>query len=122
MRGHALQGLANGTARDWPQEVFVQISEAGVGRAVRTKKWVYAVESPKSTADGAKKQAGSKGLQSGSSDIYIEKYLFDLEADPGQHNNLVSDPRHSQVRTDLCALLKRRMAQAGEKEPEIRPV
>jgi hypothetical protein len=80
------------------------------------------VESPKEVAAGAKKQAGSQGQQSGSSDVYIEKYLFDLEADPGQHNNLVSDPRRSLVRKDLCALLKRRMAQAGEKEPEIRPL
>jgi len=118
--GHALQGLVARTARDWPQEVFVQISEAGVGRAIRTRKWTYAVESPKSgTADVKKGETGR--AESGGSDVYVEKYLFDLEADPGQHENLVADPRYAAVRAELSALLKRRMVLAGEKEPEIRP-
>ena len=107
MRGHALQGLANGSVRDWPQEVFVQISEAGVGRAIRTRKWTYGVEAPKGAV--------------GSSDVYLEKYLFNLEADPGQHKNLAADARHAQVRTELRAMLKRRMVMSGEKEPEIKP-
>ncbi len=107
MRGRALQGLAAGSARDWPQEVFVQISEAGIGRAIRTRRWTYAVEAP-------------KGAAGGTSDVYVEKYLFDLEADPGQHQNLVTDPLLAGVRTDLRETLKRRIVLSGEKEPEIR--
>jgi arylsulfatase A-like enzyme len=121
MRGHALQGLVKGTARDWPQEAFVQISEAGVGRAIRTRQWTYAVESPKGAggAENKKEEAGRPG--NGGSDVYVEKYLFDLRSDPGQHKNLVADPRYAVLRTELGGLLKRRMVLAGEKEPEIRP-
>lgn len=120
MRGRALQEAANGTARGWPQEVFVQISEAGIGRAIRTRKWTYAVESPKSSASAAGSRGGAAQPQ-GRSDVYVEKYLFDVEADPGQHDNLISDPRYAEVRANLSALLKRRMAQAGEKQPKIQP-
>ncbi len=119
MRGRALQGLAAGKSRDWPQEVFVQISEAGTGRAIRTRKWTYAVEAPRSR-DAEAKRSGAGGVDSESSDLYIEKYLFDLEADPGQHANLVADPRYAATRAELGALLKHRMVLAGEKEPEIR--
>ena len=121
MRGHALQGLINGKLRDWPQEAFVQISEAGVGRAIRTRKWTYCVEAPRrSETAGAIKVTVPTG-QSGGSDVYVEKYLFDLDADPAQHHNLVTDPRCAQVRSDLRAALKRRIVSSGDKEPEIRP-
>ena len=36
----------NGTAKDWAQEVFIQISETQVGRAIRTKRWKYSVWAP----------------------------------------------------------------------------
>ncbi len=55
-----------------------------------------------------------------SSDVYIEKYLFDLESDPAQHQNLISEPRYAAVRADLSATLSRLMVRAGEKESEIR--
>lgn len=116
MRGRALQDLTNSTARDWQQEVFVQISEAGVGRAIRTAKWTYAVELRQNDPG-----AGAAEPQPVSGDFYVEKYLFDLETDAAQHHNLVSDARYNKVRTDLCAVLKHRMVLAGEKEPEIRP-
>lgn len=119
MRGRGLHGLVDRTARDWPEAVFVQISEAGVGRAVRTRQWTYAVESPRN-AGAETNRGGAAASDRGRSDVYIEKYLFDVQADPGQHANLVADPRYAAVRADLCALLKRRMALAGEKEPEIR--
>ena len=31
---------------DWPEESFIQISEAQVGRAVRTARWKYGVDAP----------------------------------------------------------------------------
>jgi arylsulfatase A-like enzyme len=43
MRGWPLQRLVEGIAKDWPKEVFVQISESQVGRAIRTSKWEYSV-------------------------------------------------------------------------------
>ena len=31
---------------EWPDDVFIQISEAQVGRALRTKRWKYGVDAP----------------------------------------------------------------------------
>lgn len=110
MRGRALQQLVNSKADDWPQEVFVQISESQVGRAVRTKKWKYSVR--------AKNKNGGRDS---CSDEYMEDYLYDLEKDPYERNNLVDDPEFAGIRTRLAKILKHRMAAAGEKEPVIIP-
>jgi arylsulfatase A-like enzyme len=111
MRGQALQGLADGTARDWPDEVFVQISEDIIGRAVRTKKWKYSVVAPKP----------AEGPQPPGADAYTEHFLYDLEKDPHERTNLVRDPKHADIRAQLAAVLRRRMAAAGEKQPTISP-
>ena len=110
MRGRPLQTLLDGTAKDWPQEVFAQISESQVGRAIRTKRWKYSVRAP-----------GKKGGRDSASDLYVEDFLYDLRNDPHERANLVADPGHAAVRKELAATLKRRMAAAGEKEPRIEP-
>ena len=107
MRGQSLQLLVDGTATNWPEEVFVQISESHCGRAIRTKKWKYSVRAPE-----------KRGSDPGS-DVYVEDYLYALEFDPHERNNLVFDPKYTDIRAELAALLKKRMVQAGEKEPEI---
>jgi uncharacterized sulfatase len=56
------------------------------------------------------------------SDVYVEDYLYDLIADPHERNNLVSDKVYADIRVELSARLKSRMAHAGEKEPEILPL
>jgi uncharacterized sulfatase len=109
MRGEPLQGLVDGTATDWKDEVFLQISESHCGRAIRTDKWKYSVRAPE--------KRGSDPF----SEVYVEDYLYDLEADPHERCNLVSDPEYKTIRAELAETLKKLMAQAGEQEPEIRP-
>ncbi len=111
MRGRPLQALAEGHTQDWPEEVFVQISESHIGRAIRTAKWKYAVR--------AAEDAG--GRKDGGAERYHEDHLYDLEADPHERKNLVSDPAPDQVRAGLRERLKRRMQAAGETIPEILP-
>jgi uncharacterized sulfatase len=108
MRGRPLQPLADGTAGEWRQEVFVQISESQVGRAIRTARWKYGVTAP-----------GKQGGRDPGSDCYVEQYFYDLEADPHERNNLVGEPRYAEVRATLAETLKRRMAEAGEDVPVI---
>jgi arylsulfatase A-like enzyme len=112
-RGRPLQGLVDGTARDWPQEVFLQISENHVGRAIRTRRWKYAVKSC-----GGPTSSGNPNLGAAA---YEESFLYDLAADPHERTNLVADPAFAGVRTELAGVLKRRMAEAREPVPEIRP-
>jgi arylsulfatase A-like enzyme len=107
MRGRPLQELASGTARNWPDEVFLQISESQCGRAIRTSRWKYSVRAPQRSGHDP------------SSDVYVEDFLYDLEADPHERNNLVTDPAYAEVRRNLASTLKRRMVGAGEAEPTL---
>jgi arylsulfatase A-like enzyme len=109
MRSRPLQDLLSGTAVDWPEEVFLQISESQCGRAIRTRKWKYSVRAP------------DKGGDEPSSPVYVEDFLYDLEEDPHEQVNLVADTRYCQVRGELAERLLRRMAAAGEGPAEIIP-
>ena len=109
MRGRALQPLVEGTAVSWPQEVFIQISESLVGRAVRTRRWKYSVRAP----------GDVDPLNTCGSDVYVEDFLYDLESDPHERRNLVTDPAYANVRSELSRTLRRLMREAGEPEPVI---
>jgi arylsulfatase A-like enzyme len=110
MEGRSLLPLLKGRREGWPDEVFIQISESQVGRALRTKRWKYGVTAP-----------GKVGWQVSCSDTYVEQYLYDLENDPAERDNLVYKPEWSALRSDLAARLKRRMTAIGEAEPQILP-
>lgn len=43
MQGRSLQPLLDGSGNGWEENIFLQISETQVGRAVRTRKWKYSV-------------------------------------------------------------------------------
>ncbi len=107
MRGHPLQELMEGNTAKWPQEVFLQISESQCGRAIRTHKWKYSVRAP------------DKNGNDPNSDVYSEDFLYDLENDPYERNNLVMDHNLAQIRREMREILKQRMIQAGENEPVI---
>lgn len=50
MQGNSILPLINLNSVSWPEEVFVQISESQVGRAIRTKRWKYSVKTPDNTS------------------------------------------------------------------------
>jgi arylsulfatase A-like enzyme len=108
MQGRSILPLVRGNAAGWPEEVFLQISESQVGRAVRTHRWKYSVVAP-----------DKHGWHDAASDRYVEEYLYDLEADPYELTNLVGFESHQQVAAVMRERLIRRMVQAGEAEPTI---
>jgi arylsulfatase A-like enzyme len=110
MQGRSLMSLVRGNCDDWPEEVFLQISEAEVGRAVRTHRWKYSVVAP--TKDG---------WTSPSSDLYTEAYLYDLESDPYELHNLIGYDAYDEVKQIMRGRLIRRMVEAGEAAPAILP-
>lgn len=93
-----------------PDDVFIQISESQVGRAVRTAKWKYSVYAP-----------DKHGWKDMDSDVYVEQFLYDVENDPHEVNNLIADPALAEVRAELRERLLARMEKAHEKRPTILP-
>jgi arylsulfatase A-like enzyme len=108
MAGRSLLPLTRGQREGWPEEVFVQISEAQVGRAVRTQRWKYGVHAP-----------DKSGGRDPGSDRYVEEYLYDLEYDPYELSNLAGFASHQEVATVMQQRLIRRMVAAGEEAPTI---
>ncbi|MGF1484366.1 MAG: sulfatase-like hydrolase/transferase [Opitutales bacterium] len=111
--GRSVLPLLRGDTQDWPEEVFVQISEAEVGRAIRTHRWKYAVRAPNEGPD--KPETGA------ASDVYHEQYLYDLYSDPYELKNLAGCRPHREISDQLQARLLQRMEAAGEAVPRIEP-
>ncbi len=73
-----------------PNEIFAQISESRVGRCIRTARYTYSVYAP-----------GVNGGAAAASDRYADDFLYDMEQDPYQLNNVVADPAYAQVKAEL---------------------
>ena len=108
MEGHSIMPLLRRQPVDWPADVFVQISESQVGRAVRTRRWKYSVV--------AKDKDGNSDP---ASDHYSEEFLYDLRADPYELTNLIGFSSHRELAARLRQRLIRRMVEAGEAAPQI---
>jgi arylsulfatase A-like enzyme len=110
MQGRSLVPLVRRQSNDWDNEIFVQISESQVGRAIRTRRWKYGVVAP-----------GKDGGKIPASDSYQEDCLYDLEADPYELNNLIGFDSHQELVSVLKERLHKKMAAAGEAPAQIEP-
>ena len=110
MGGRSILPLLSDKDADWPDEVFIQISESQVGRAIRSRRWKYAVTAP-----------DADGWDDMNSDVYVESALYDLLADPHELHNRAGCESHREVADVLRQRLIRRMIAAGEDEPVIEP-
>lgn len=110
MQGRSLLPLLRGGRAEGFDDVFIQISESQVGRAIRTRRWKYGVTAP-----------GLDGRKHASSDTYVEAYLYDLQADPYELTNLIGMESHQETARILREKLIRRMVAAGEAAPVIQP-
>jgi arylsulfatase A-like enzyme len=91
----------------WRNEVFIQISESMVGRALRSDRWKYAIA------------ARNPPVRTASSDRYVEYQMYDLFADPHELINLAGRREYREAAKDLRARLLARMAEVGERNPVI---
>ncbi len=110
MVGENLHEVAEGRTEGRSNEIFAQISESRVGRCVRTEKYLYSVFAPE-----------KNGYDYPGSDVYEEDFLYDLEKDPYELNNLAKEESYKEVRVQMAERLKYEMKLAGENEPVIIP-
>lgn len=87
------------------ESVFMQISESQIGRAVRTDRWKYSVS--------------AKNEDKAFADRYYEDFLYDLQNDPHERNNLIENPAYAQTKKELKEILLEHMKKAGEPVLEI---
>ena len=90
MIGENLLDVVEKKADNRPNEIFAQISESRVGRCIRTARYTYSVYAP-----------GVNGGAAAASDRYADDFLYDMEQDPHQLNNVVADPAYAQVKAEL---------------------
>jgi arylsulfatase A-like enzyme len=91
MQGRSLvPRLRQRDVEDWRNEIFGQTSEMETGRYIRTDRWKYAVVA-----------GGVDPNEVPASDCYEEAFLYDLDCDPYELNNLVAIPAYRSVREEL---------------------
>ena len=76
--------------------MYAQISESRVGRCIRTQRYLYSVYAP-----------GMNGGEKPSSDLYADDYLYDMDKDPHQLNNLIFEPQYVKIKHELREKLKK---------------
>jgi uncharacterized sulfatase len=107
-RGKPLDKIMDGSIA--PEgSVFIQISESGIGRAIRTERYKYCA-------------LGGSALQSfraPNADCYIDQYLYDLKLDPHENNNLISDENYSEIKLKLREQLLDWIEKVEGKRPGI---
>ncbi len=108
MIGENLLDVVEKKADNRPNEIFAQISESRVGRCIRTARYTYSVYAP-----------GVNGGAAAASDRYADDFLYDMEQDPHQLNNVVADPAYAQVKAELRERLLDWIWQAEGTRPVI---
>lgn len=93
----------------WRDEVFVQLSESQIGRALRTDRYTYAVAAPGWNP--------LRGHLRPAADTYVESHCYDLALDPHQRRNLAGRHESQALRTELA----RRLVDAIEAAEGARP-
>lgn len=110
MQGKTLMNLVRGDTAGWRNEVYIQMREEALGRALRTEQWKYCVYDP----------SASDPKQPWSSN-YLERHLYDLRNDPNEIVNLAGRTDTKDIAAELRQKLIARIVENGEPKPVITP-
>ncbi|TVR88843.1 MAG: DUF4976 domain-containing protein [Trueperaceae bacterium] len=108
--GRSILPLVRDPGAPWRDELFFQISESEVGRGLRTRRWKYGVSAP-----------DADPWHDAHAERYVEAYLYDLEHDPYELDNLIGQANHARVAEHLRERLLARMVEAGEPPAVVEP-
>lgn len=106
MIGENLLDVVEGTDAQRPNEIYAQISESRVGRVVRTAGYKYAIYAP-----------GVNGGVAPGAERYADDFLYDLQKDPNELNNLIHDEAYREIKLEL----RKKLADWIEKVEHLRP-
>lgn len=110
MQGKSTLPLLAGTEAPWREEVFVQMSEFWVARALRNRDWTYVMAAPRT---------GAKFEPAPNAPAYSAFQLYDNRADPHQLVNMAGRKETVAVEAALRERLKQRMEEAGDKPADL---
>jgi arylsulfatase A-like enzyme len=88
-------------------EIYIQMREEALGRAIRTEQWKYCVIDPDATAEQPW------------SERYTERHLYDLRNDPNEIVNLAGRTDTREIAAKLRDRLISRIVENGEPKPTI---
>lgn len=106
--GYSLLNFLRGsiTAR---RNVFIEISESQLGKAIRTKDYIYSVRAP-----------NSLGITSAHAKRYRENLLYELKTDSDNMINLVKNKKYKLIREKLRDELLTEIAKTSDTAPIIK--
>ncbi|MCX7795920.1 MAG: sulfatase-like hydrolase/transferase [bacterium] len=108
MQGKSIFPLIDRDIKNWKNEVFIQISESCVARAIRTERWKYCVVAE-----------DKDGWLDSKSDIYVEYQLYDLYADPYELVNLAGRKEYRDISNELKEKLLDKIEEIEGERPKI---
>ena len=108
MLGENLLDVVEKKNHNRANEVYAQISESRCGRCIRTADYMYSVYAP-----------GVNGGEAAASDVYADDFLYDMQKDPWQLNNVVADPAYADVKAELRERLLNWIQHAEGTRPTI---
>jgi len=112
VQGRSLLTLLPGRESDWPNEIFIQLSEFWVGRGLRTPEWTFAMVAPR---------AAGEFKPEPNAPAYASFQLYDNRADPNQLFNLAGRKESTAAEEHLRNRLRQRMHEAGDAPAELLP-
>ena len=111
MQGRSTLPLVKHRPVDWRNEVFIQMSEFWVARALRTPEWTYTMAAPRGSG---------KFQPEPNAPAYVSFQLYDNRADPNQLVNLAGRKETRLVEEQLRERLRARLQEAGDKPAELK--